>query len=175
MSLAAEWAAAEIKFIIFDVDGVLTDGGIYIGEKGEIFKPFNVKDGFAITTWHKLGLRSAIITGRNSEMVRIRAEKLGITALWQGNPDKRAAYAELKEKYSLSDKEIAYIGDDIIDLPIMLQVGLPIAVGDAADEVKKQALLITGKTGGHGAVREAIEFILKKQGHWDKIVSEYLN
>lgn len=173
MSLAAE-RAADIKLIIFDVDGVLTDGGIYVGDHGEMYKPFNVKDGLAITTWHKLGLRSAIITGRQSEMVRIRAEKLGITDLWQGNPDKRAAYEALKEKYSLSDKEIAYIGDDLIDLPIMTKVGLPIAVGDAVSEVKKYALLVTEQTGGHGAVREAIEFILKIQGIWDKIVNKYL-
>lgn len=173
MSLAAE-RAADIKLIIFDVDGVLTDGGIYVGDHGEMYKPFNVKDGLAITTWHKLGLRSAIITGRQSEMVRIRAEKLGITDLWQGNPDKREAYEALKEKYSLSDKEIAYIGDDLIDLPIMTKVGLPIAVGDAVFEVKKYALLVTEQTGGHGAVREAIEFILKMQGIWDKIVNKYL-
>lgn len=173
MSLAAE-RAADIKLIIFDVDGVLTDGGIYVGDHGEMYKPFNVKDGLAITTWHKLGLRSAIITGRQSEMVRIRAEKLGITDLWQGNPDKREAYEALKEKYSLSDKEIAYIGDDLIDLPIMTKVGLPIAVGDAVSEVKKYALLVTEQTGGHGAVREAIEFILKIQGIWDKIVNKYL-
>lgn len=173
MSLAAE-RAADIKLIIFDVDGVLTDGGIYVGDHGEMYKPFNVKDGLAITTWHKLGLRSAIITGRQSEMVRIRAEKLGITDLWQGNPDKRTAYETLKEKYSLSDKEIAYIGDDLIDLPIMTKVGLPIAVGDAVSEVKKYALLVTEQTGGHGAVREAIEFILKIQGIWDKIVNKYL-
>ena len=153
---------------------MLTDGGIYVGDHGEMYKPFNVKDGLAITTWHKLGLRSAIITGRQSEMVRIRAEKLGITDLWQGNPDKRAAYEALKEKYSLSDKEIAYIGDDLIDLPIMTKVGLPIAVGDAVSEVKKYALLVTKQTGGHGAVREAIEFILKIQGIWDKIVNKYL-
>ena len=174
MCLTPEQSALKIKFIIFDVDGVLTDGGIYVGEKGEIYKPFNVKDGFAITSWHKLGLKSAIITGRQSEMVRIRAEKLGITALWQGNPDKRSAYDALKTKYELNDEEIAYVGDDIIDLPIMKQVGLPIAVNDAAPEVKKAARLVTGQIGGHGAVREAIEFILKKQGYWDKIVEEYL-
>lgn len=171
---AAEEAARKIKMFIFDVDGTLTDGGIYVGEKGELFKPFNVRDGFAITEWHKAGGLSAVITGRESAMVAVRAKRLGITEVRQGNPDKRAAYRELKEKYGISDAEVAYVGDDIIDLPVMIKAGLPVAVADAAPEVRERALLVTERTGGHGAVREAVEFVLQAQGLWDKIVDRYL-
>ena len=169
-----EEAAKKIKMFIFDVDGVLTDGGIYVGDNGELFKPFNVKDGFAITAWNGEGLKTAIITGRASKMVAVRAERLGITAVWQGNPDKRKAYAELKEKFSLTDEQIAYVGDDIVDLPIMKQVGLAFAVADAAPEAKETAAVVTKCSGGHGAVREAVEFVLKAQNRWNKIVDRYL-
>lgn len=174
MKEKAAAAAKNISFIIFDVDGVLTDCSIYVGENGELFKQFNGKDGQGIVVWQQLGLRSAIITGRQSEMVKRRAEKLGITEVRQGNSDKRGAYRELKEKYGLKDEEIAYVGDDLIDLPVMCRAGLPVAVGDAADEVKEHALLVTEKGGGHGAVREAIEFILKAQGRWENVIKSYL-
>ena len=167
--------ARKVKMVVFDVDGVLTDGGIYVGATGELFKPFYCRDGLAITLAQRVGLKTAIITGRESEHVKFRANELKIDAVWQGNPDKRAAYDELKEKFSLADEEIAYIGDDIIDLPVMLQVGLPMAVGDAVPEVKSRAALVADAPGGRGAVRELLEFILKAQGKWDGIVESYVS
>lgn len=167
--------AINIKMIIFDVDGVLTDGGIYIGENGELYKPFFCRDGLAITLSQKAGLKTAIITGRNSKQLAYRAKELKINEVFQGHMDKRAAYRELKSKTGFSDEEIAYIADDLIDLPILLQVGLPMAVGDAVPEVRKESLLVSGFNGGHGAVRELLEFILKAQGRWDGIIREFYN
>lgn len=117
--------AERVRLIIFDVDGVLTDGGIYIGPDGELFKPFFCRDGLGITLAHRAGLKTAIITGRESEHLRYRAKELHITEVYQGNLDKRAAYADLKAKLGLADEEIAYFGDDLVDLPIMGQVGVP--------------------------------------------------
>ena len=112
--------AARVKLVIFDVDGVLTDGGIYVGQGGELCKPFHVRDGMGITRAHRAGLQTAIITGRASEQVTRRAAELHIGEVFQGKLDKRVAYRELKEKLSLGDDEIAYVGDDLIDLPLLL-------------------------------------------------------
>ena len=158
--------AKKIKLIIFDVDGTLTDGGIYIGENGEIFKAFNCRDGFGITFAHKVGLKTAIITGRTSKITENRATELGISSVKQGQMDKRNAYNEIKSEFDLIDDEIAYIGDDVIDLPVFVQVGFAAAVGDADFEIKKHAHFVAEKFGGKGAVREVIEFILKSQGKW---------
>ena len=167
-------AAKKIKLVIFDVDGVLTDGGIYIGAKGELYKPFYCRDGLGISLAHKYGLQTAIITGRKSEQVAFRAKELGICHVFQGNSDKRSAYDELKERTGLKDEQIAYIGDDLIDLPVMLQVGLPMAVADAEESVRAQSLVVSGKNGGHGAVRELLEFIFKVQGKWEDIMADFL-
>ena len=165
--------AKKIKLIIFDVDGTLTDGGIYIGTSGEMFKAFNCQDGFAIVTAHKIGLKTAIITGRESAITTNRAKELGITAVKQGHLDKRNAYKELKAEFNLRDEEIAYIGDDIIDLPVLVQVGFRAAVGNANIEVKEIAHFVAEKDGGKGAVREVMEFIFKAQGKWSEIVNQY--
>lgn len=167
-------AAQKIKLVILDVDGVLTDGGIYIGEQGELYKPFNCRDGLGITLAHKLGLKTAIITGRKSAQVAFRAQELHISEVFQGNSDKRAAYDELKERTGLNDEEIAYIGDDLIDLPIMLQVGLPMAVADAIPDVRRHALVVSDCRGGKGAVRDLLEFIFKAQGNWENLVASFL-
>ena len=167
--------AKKIRLVIFDVDGVLTDGGIYVGAEGELYKPFFCRDGLGITLARKHGLKTAIITGRESAQVRRRGEELHIDAVWQGCMDKRQAYMELKRKFSLVDEEIAYIGDDLIDLPILLQAGLAAAVADAAPEVRRHAHVISGFPGGRGAVREVLEFLLKAQGKWEAIVAEFLS
>lgn len=172
--IAAE-QAAKVRCVIFDVDGVLTDGGIYIGEKGELYKPFNCKDGLRMTFLVKEGIRTAIITGRESEIVRLRAAKLKVSAVWQGCLDKRKAYQELKEKFSLQDEEIAYIGDDLIDLPLLQQVGFAAAPEDAAEEVKAVCHYVAEAKGGRGAVSEICEYILKAQGKWEKIVNSFLD
>ncbi len=167
-------AAKKVKLVIFDVDGVLTDGGIYIGEKGELYKPFNCRDGLGITLAHKLGLKTAIITGRQSKQVGYRAQELKISEVFQGNSDKREAYNELKKHTGFKDEEIAYIGDDLIDLPIMLQVGLPMAVADAVPTVRMHSLVISDCKGGHGAVRDLLEFIFKAQGTWENMLASFL-
>ena len=166
--------AKKIKCVILDVDGVLTDGGIYVAPDGsELYKPFFARDGLAITLAHKVGIVPAIITGRASSIVENRARELHIDLVYQGKLDKRAAYADIKAKTGLKDEEIAYIGDDIIDLPVMHMVGLPCAVGDAVPEVKDAAQIIANERGGHGAVREIYEIILKTQGRWDEILTAF--
>lgn len=165
--------AKKIRLIIFDVDGVLTNGKIYIGERGEFFKAFNCRDGFGITTAHKLGLKTAIITGRESVFTTNRAAGLGISSVKQGQANKRNAYKEIKAEFNLTDEEIAYVADDVIDLPVFVQVGFRAAVGDADEEVKKRAHFIADKFGGNGAAREVIEFILKAQGKWSELIRHY--
>ena len=166
--------AKKIKCVILDVDGVLTDGGIYVASDGsELFKPFFARDGLAITRARKVGLNTAIITGRASPIVVNRAKELRIDLVYQGSLDKREAYADIKAKTGLSDEEIAYIGDDIVDLPILRQVGLPCAVGDAVPEVKEIAQIIAAQPGGRGAVREIYEIILKTQGLWDQFLTAF--
>lgn len=165
--------ARNVRLVILDVDGVLTDGGIYITANGELYKPFHVRDGLGIRLWEKAGGHTAVITGRTSEILAYRAQELGISDVYMGNLDKRNAYNKLKYKFQLQDAEIAYIGDDLIDLPIMVQAGLPIAVGDAVDEVKAVASMVMKANGGQGAVREALEFILRAQHKWNKIVESF--
>ena len=169
--------AKKVKLLICDVDGTLTDGGMYYGENGEMFKAFHCRDGFGIRLAQKVGLKIAIITGRKSKFLEIRARELQIdeNAIWQGDLDKREAYIELKSRFNLADEEIAYVGDDIIDLPIMVQVGFPAAVADAISEVKTRSCVVSDCNGGHGAVREVIEFILKAKGLWQGIINEYIN
>ncbi|WP_295635055.1 HAD family hydrolase [uncultured Mitsuokella sp.] len=165
--------AKKVRLIIFDVDGVLTDGGIYIGPEGELFKPFFCRDGLGITLSHRAGLKTAIITGRESKQLLYRAKELHITEVFQGNLDKREAYRELKARTGLADEEIAYIGDDLVDLPIMGQVGFPAAVGDGVQEVREASAVVSAYPGGRGAVREIIEFILKAQGKWQKLLEGF--
>lgn len=165
--------AKKIKLIIFDVDGVLTNGKIYYGERGEFFKAFNCHDGFGITTAHKFGLKTAIITGRESVYTAKRAEYLGISIVKQNCLNKRNAYKEIKAAFNFSDEEIAYVADDVIDLPVFVQVGFRAAVADAVAEVKERAHFISDSVGGSGAVREAVEFILKAQGKWSDVIRDY--
>lgn len=165
--------AKKVELIIFDVDGVLTDGKIYMGENGEFFKAFHCRDGFGITTANKLGLKTAIITGRKSIFTANRARELKIHSVKQGQMNKRGAYNELKAEFNLTDEKIAYVADDLIDLPVLVQVGFRAAVGDADEEVKKIAHFVAEKFGGNGAVREILEFIFKAQGKWDKVLQQY--
>ncbi len=164
-----------VRLIILDVDGVLTDGGIYMGPEGEAMKRFDIKDGTGIMLWHRSGGMTAILTGRSSRIVENRAGELHISAVRQGCSDKRAAYEELKKELRIADEEVAYIGDDIIDLPVMRVAGFPIAVGDAVPEVKETALLVTEHVGGHGAIREAVERILRAQGRFEEAAALYLS
>lgn len=162
--------AKNVKLIILDVDGVLTEGEIFVSESREVMKSFFCRDGLAITLARKCGLKTAIITGRTSPPVVYRARELHITKLYQGTLDKREAYRDLKEIFHLKDEEICYIGDDLIDLPLLLQVGFPAVVADAVPEALDAAAFVSKYPGGRGAVREIIEFILKAKGLWQDVL-----
>jgi 3-deoxy-D-manno-octulosonate 8-phosphate phosphatase (KDO 8-P phosphatase) len=165
--------AKGIKLLILDVDGVLTDGCIILDNEKNEYKAFHVRDGHGIRMLIHAGIKVAIITGRYSKVVERRAHELGVTDVFQKCLKKKEAYAKLLKQHSLKDHEVAYIGDDIIDVPIMAVVGLPVAVADADDEAKNYALIITKNRGGKGAVREITDFILKARGLWKKMFDEY--
>ena len=156
-----------IKLVLLDVDGTLTDGGIYRGNNGEELKRFNVKDGYAIVNAQKLGIEFGIITGRRSELVEIRSNELKIKYLYQGIFEKTVILKEIMQKTGLKKEEIAYMGDDLNDILIMKQSGLTGAPKDATDEVIRIADFVSEKNGGSGAVREFVEYILKKDGKWE--------
>jgi len=162
-----------IRWFLMDVDGVLTDGSIIYDSLGNELKVFSVKDGMGITLLHRAGIKTVILTSRNSPVVEKRAEELGINRVIQGAKDKLQLYLKLKKEEGFTDREVAYIGDDYVDLPVMKVVGLPIAVPDAPVEVKDTALYITKKEGGKGAVREIAEMLLKSQGKFGKVIKVY--
>jgi 3-deoxy-D-manno-octulosonate 8-phosphate phosphatase (KDO 8-P phosphatase) len=162
-----------IKLIVFDVDGVFTDGGIVLNDRGEETKRFHVRDGAAIKWAMKLGMQIAVLTGRSSRVVNLRMTELGIEHLIQGSKDKLADLAILLEKTGVPAENTAFMGDDLIDLPAMKACSASITVADGADEAKANADLVTKAKGGHGAVREAIEHIIKAQGNWQKVVEWY--
>lgn len=159
--------------LILDVDGVLTDGGIIMDEKGRESKCFSVRDGTGATLWRRAGFRISIITGRKARVVEYRAKEMGAVSLYQKALRKLRAYEEIKKKYRLMDREIAYIGDDLHDIPVMKRAGLSVAVADAAAEVLPYAHYITFSPGGRGAAREVIELILKAKGLWSKVTAVY--
>ncbi len=165
--------AARIRLVIFDVDGVLTDGSLYLGDDGQEYKAFNSRDGHGMVMLQETGVSIGVITGRTSEVVRIRMESLGVAHLYQGRRDKLPAYESLKRDLSLADEAIAYVGDDLMDLPIMRRVGLAIAVGDAHHLVRGHAHLCTQASGGRGAAREVCELIMEAQGNWARMVADY--
>lgn len=166
--------ASKIKLFIMDVDGVLTDGNIIFDSRGHEIKAFDVKDGHAIKMLHTCGIMTALITGRQSEIITKRGGELGITYIYQNSSDKSVAYNEIKIATLLNDHEIACIGDDINDLPLLKRAGLAVAVRDSAYELKQISHYITKRRGGKGAVREICEIILKSQGKWQGIVDAYL-
>ena len=164
---------ANIQLLILDVDGVLTDGGIIRDDSGQQIKRFHVRDGAGIVLWRRLGKDIAIITGKESAVVSHRAEELGITNVYQNAGNKLEAYDQLKDELGIKDTEIAYIGDDLPDLPVMRRVAVPIAVADAVEEVRALAQYVTKTPGGHGAVRDAIEFLCKELGLWQQVLERY--
>ncbi len=166
--------AANIRLLIFDVDGVLTDGRLYFDDNGVESKAFHSRDGHGIKMLHDGGVEMAIITGRQSETVKYRMQNLGIELVYQGQRDKRPAYRELLEKLSLDAEQVAYMGDDVVDLPVMSQVGLAIATADAHPMVLEHAHWITEKNGGLGAARDACEMLLHAHGKLDTMLKSYL-
>ncbi len=168
--------ARNIKLIILDVDGVMTDGSLYFDNQGQEFKAFNSKDGHGIRLLLENGIEVALITGRESELVKHRADNLKLSPelIYQGYRDKLPAFDDLLKKTGYKKEQIAYVGDDVIDLPIMSQVGFSIAVGDANWFVKDHSDWVCSVKGGKGAVREVCELILNAQGKLDSLYAAYL-
>jgi len=158
---------------MMDVDGVLTDGTISIGPDGGETKHFNSQDGASIRYLERVDIATAIITGRHSSAVEHRARDLGIDRLSMGAHDKLPEYERIIGELGVTDDEVVYIGDDLMDIPVMRRVGLPIAVANARAETKAHAQFVTEASGGKGAVREAIEWILKREGKWSRIIARY--
>ena len=162
-----------IQLLVLDVDGVLTDGGLYVDDDGKPSKKFNVKDGLGIKLAQRLGIQVAILTGKTSQVVEHRAKELDIEFVIQGSKDKGADINALCEKTGVPIRFTAMVGDDLPDLPAFAVVGYKIAVGDAVDETKAAADFVTTRPGGRGAVREAIEHLLKAQGKWDEALAVF--
>jgi 3-deoxy-D-manno-octulosonate 8-phosphate phosphatase (KDO 8-P phosphatase) len=165
--------ARKTRLLMMDVDGVLTDGRIMQDAQGHELKAFDVKDGHGIVMAHRAELRTAWISGRESDTVAHRAKELGIELVFQKIWNKLEIYEKILQATELTHDEVAYIGDDLVDIPLLRRVGLAVAVADAVDEVKAAAHLITQRPGGQGAVREVIELILRAQGRWDGLIARY--
>ena len=174
MTSEVQKRAARIKLLLMDCDGVLTDGRVWIFEYGEEQKGFYTRDGLGIDLLHRAGLRSGIISGRTSKAVETRARTLGMSFVVQGHENKVQAFAGVLAQAGVSNAEVAYIGDDLNDIPLMVQSGLGVAVADAALETREHAHYVTKAPGGFGAVREVIELLLKSQGRWDDLIKKYL-
>src|SRR5210317_631889 len=162
-----------IKLLLLDVDGVMTDGRIiYLNDGGEA-KAFDVKDGHGLKLIQRAGIKVGIITGRQSDIVARRAAELGIELVYQGAKDKMQPFMEILEKLGLKASEVAYVGDDLVDLPVMRLVGFSATVADASDDIKPYVDLVTGRPGGRGAVREVCDLLLKQSSLWTSVTSRY--
>jgi len=166
--------AAQIRLVIFDVDGVLTDGSLFIGDDGEEYKAFHSRDGHGMKMLHATGVEIGIITGRTSNVVRHRMTSLGIQHVYQGQQEKLPAFMELIGKLGLEPQQVAYVGDDVVDLPILTRAGLAVAVADAHALVKRHAHWTTPNGGGRGAARDICELIMEAQGTLDASLQHYL-
>ena len=162
-----------IQLLILDVDGVLTDGGIIIHADGSESKRFSVYDGHRIRMWHRAGRTSAIISGRKSNPTRIRAEQLQIPHVFEGCLKKMPVFESLLNDLNLQPEQTAYVGDDLMDIPLVRRAGFGVAVANAAEELKECADWISTKSGGHGAVGRAVEYILKQAGAWEPLMERY--
>jgi YrbI family 3-deoxy-D-manno-octulosonate 8-phosphate phosphatase len=163
-----------IELILSDVDGVLTNGGIILDNQGIETKRFHVRDGLGIKLWHRAGFRFGLVTVRSSHVVKMRVAELGIDIIRQGADDKLSTVKEIMAGLGLAKHQVGYIGDDLPDLPVVRAVGLGIAVADACEELRESAHYVTEHAGGTGAVREAIEMVLKAQRRWDDLIQAYM-
>jgi 3-deoxy-D-manno-octulosonate 8-phosphate phosphatase (KDO 8-P phosphatase) len=167
-----EERARKIKLLILDVDGVLTDSRIVYDNFGDELKCFNVYDGFGMTILYRAGIKSVIITAKKTNIVMRRAKDMRVAKVY-ADYKKLKIYEKVLKKFKVKDEEVCFMGDDLIDLPVLKRVGLSIAPPEAIEEVKNSSHYITKKSGGKGAVREVIEIILKSQGLWDNVTNEY--
>ena len=164
-----------IKMLVLDVDGVLTNGTLILNPDGKESKAFNVYDGHGIRMWRRAGLQVAFLSGRKSEPTHLRAEQLEVDRCLENCLDKLPAFKKLLEDLKLEPAQAAFIGDDLPDIPPMRYAGFAVAVANAVDEVKEYADFVTKRSGGSGAVREVIEYILKKTGKWDELMTRYIS
>jgi 3-deoxy-D-manno-octulosonate 8-phosphate phosphatase (KDO 8-P phosphatase) len=165
---------ARIRLLLLDVDGVLTDGRVVYTDAGQEIKTFHVRDGSGLKYWHRAGGRVAILSGRSSPAVTRRAAELGIGLVVQGADEKLPTFRRILLETGLSPDEVCAVGDDLPDLPVLMRCGLAVAVADAAAEVRAIAHFVTTTPGGQGAVREAIEWLMRGQGIWDPVVTSLL-
>ena len=167
--------AARIKLLLLDVDGVLTDGTVVVHSDGSESKPFAIRDGIALVWAQRAGIKVGILSARNSPTTPHRAAQLGITLIYQGVKSKADAYAQITADLLLEDADVAYMGDDVVDLAVLARVGLATCPADAVDEVRRRVHWVSRSGGGRGAVRELAELLLKAQGHWEDVLASYLN
>ncbi len=172
-ALTIEQRASAIRMLVFDVDGVLTDGSLFYDNQGQEYKAFNSRDGHGIKMLRASGVETGIITGRTSQIVLHRARNLGISHIHQGAEDKLEAFDDLLRAAGLVPDQIAYMGDDVVDLPVLNRCGLAITVPDAPDEVKARSHVITLAAAGRGAAREVCELIMRAQGTWAGQIALY--
>lgn len=165
--------ARDIRLALFDVDGVMTDGTLFIAQNGESYKPFNIHDGLGLKLLKSSGVATGIITGRQSAAVEARARELAIDHLIQGADNKLPAYEKLREKLGLKDAQISYMGDDLPDLPVLRRCGLAISPPEALQQVRDLAHFVTNAGAGKGAVREACQLIMQAQGTWEAAIGAF--
>jgi 3-deoxy-D-manno-octulosonate 8-phosphate phosphatase (KDO 8-P phosphatase) len=165
--------AKKVKALILDVDGVLTDGQLIFTDKTQEYRAFNVYDGFGMVILNRAGIIAAIITAKVSKSLLLRARQMGVAKVYQNCSDKTKPYGKVLSEFKLKDEEVCFVGDDIIDLPVLRRVGLAVSVPNAVDEVKKAAHYITKRPGGKGAVREVVELILKSKGQYENIIGSF--
>ncbi len=165
--------ARQIRLALFDVDGVMTDGTLFVSEHGESFKPFNILDGLGLKLLKATGVATGILTGRSSKSVEQRASELAIDHLIQGAEDKLRAYTDLRKELGLEDSQVCYMGDDLPDLPVLRCCGLALSPPEAVEQVREHAHFVTRTSGGRGAVREACELIMQAQGTGESQIGAY--
>jgi len=171
MNLTEKCAA--VKLVLTDVDGVLTDGGVVLDNQGVETKRFNIRDGLGVRLWQRSGGTLGIVTGRSSQVVKLRAAELDVDIVRQGVKDKLPMVHTICEELELGLEQVCYLGDDLPDWPVLKQVGLGVAVADAAEELKQDADYVTSVPGGGGAMREVVELILKNTNRWDAVLRKY--
>nr|WP_315469505.1 HAD family hydrolase [uncultured Undibacterium sp.] len=174
-NLSAVQRAAQVRLMIFDVDGILTDGSLHFGPEGEMMKSFNVLDGQGFKLLQSAGIATAIISARQSAIVSKRASDLGITHVMQGIHDKKSAFLTLCKELNMPHEACGFIGDDVIDLPILLRVGFSASVPNGHKEVRSRVCYVTQANGGRGAAREVCDFILQAQNKYDSVLAPFLD
>jgi 3-deoxy-D-manno-octulosonate 8-phosphate phosphatase (KDO 8-P phosphatase) len=165
--------ASRVRLILFDVDGVLTDGTILVHADGTESKRFHIRDGTAIVWAHRAGLMTGVLSARPSQATAQRAAQLAMRVIAQASKGKLAAFEEVLRDHRLAAEQVAYMGDDLLDLPVMARAGLSAAPADAVADVRRRVDLVTRAAGGHGAARELVEFVLRAQDRWRALVAEY--